>query len=168
MEVKQTLVEFLEDELPSYSNAQGVQLYLNTDSSVFFVSYYPGFEQLPNTNLEIFQEYKSVKRFLSVLELSRLEQLLTLTPADLLGLFDQGKMNIICSLGDNVDYELTFKKYKGKLWARDMHEKKHLVKVPISEPKEFIDYTVACYQLIDNKQRTDLPTNHSNSPIFRL
>jgi hypothetical protein len=150
MEVKHTLVEFLEGQLPSYSNPGGIQLYLNTESSLFIFSDYPGIERPPHINLELFQEFKSLEHFLTALGLSRLDQLLKLTPADLLGLYDRGKLNIVCCLEGKIYREMSSRKYKRKLWARDTHDKMHQLKMPISQPEDFIAYTVRYYQLINN------------------
>jgi len=150
MEVKHTLIEFLEDQLPTFRNPSGVQLYLNTDSSLYLCADYPGIEKSPDFNLELVQEFKSLKNFLTVMGLLQIEQLLKLTPEDLLGLYDRGKMNILCSLEGEIDWEMTFGKYKKNLWARDVHEKTHQVKTTISQAEHFIDYTIAYYAVITN------------------
>lgn len=150
MEVKHILIEIVEDQLPSYCNSGGVQLYLNPDSSLILFADYPGVELQSNINLELFQEFKSLEDFLEMLGLSRLAQLIKLTPADLPGLYDRGKMKIDCSLQGKIDREMSFRKYKRKLWARDIHDKMHQLKMAISQPEDLIAYTVAYYQVINN------------------
>jgi hypothetical protein len=150
MEVKHTLVEFLENEWPSYYNPAGVQLYLNTDRSLFMASDYPGIEQPPGITLELFQEFKSLKIFLAEMGLSRLEQLLKLTPGDLLGLYDRGQMNIVCSLEGKVDRELSFRRHERKIWATDILEQIHEVKVNLDKPEDYIAYMAGYYKIIDN------------------
>jgi hypothetical protein len=145
MEKKLSLYEYLEEELPSYYSPMGIQVYLNPDSTLIVCCYYPGFRQLPDISLELFQEVDSLTHLISLLQLKQPEELLALTADDLLNFYDRGLINIVCML-EKTDQMLYFKKNKKGLWAKDMDEKIHQVKTHVEHPADFIAYTLQYYK----------------------
>lgn len=150
MVLKNTIIEFLEDELPSWSNTYGVQLYLNTDSSLLLFAGYPGVEQNTDTTLELMREFKSLDHFLSVMGLTSLEQLQQLNPENLLNWYGKGQLYMICSLEGHTDRQLRFKKYPELVRVIDTRSQQHNVTLPLSKPQDFIDYTIKYYQVRHN------------------
>jgi len=145
MEAQQTLSEFLEDRLPVYYNPAGVDFYLNADGSLFICADYPGIEQKDDIFLELFQEVKTVDALMSLLHMSRAEHIDRVTPEDLIRLYDQGKINIVCTLEGVLERELSFRKHKNNIWARNTREEIHQVTKHLQKPEDFITYTLNYY-----------------------
>jgi hypothetical protein len=145
MEENEPLLKFLDDQLPTYINPLGVQLYLNTDSSIIICANYPGFEQLPDTSLELFQVVTSVDHLIDLLQLSRREQLVELTPGYLFNLYESGLMNIVCML-EPTDQEMSFRKNKKGILAKDTDGKTHQLTTPLHSPADLIAYTIQYYK----------------------
>jgi len=143
MEEKQTLFEFLDDQLPTYYNPLGVQIYLNTDSTLIVCSDFPGVGESDTISVEIFQLVKSFQRLKSLLKISKPEQLEKLSPIDLLALYEQGRMKVICML--DGFREMHFLKDNGTIYAKNHLQDIHKVEVPLNTADDFIKYTTEYY-----------------------
>ena len=139
----QTLFEFLDDQLPTYYNPLGVQIYMNTDSSLMVCADYPGVPESDTISVEFFQLVNTFAELTALLKIRRTEQLLKLSPLDLLALYERGRMKVICILDGTR--ELHFVKYKDSIYAKGIDSKIHKVKVPLHTAEDFINYTSQYY-----------------------
>lgn len=160
MENKQSLLDYLEDQLPTYHNPNGVQVYLNTDSTLFICADYPDFKQLNNISIELFQEVKSLKTLINLLNISLPEQISNITPAHLLNLYNFGCMNIVCTQ-ELMDLSIHFRRYKNKVRAKDRTGRTHQVKAHLDKAEDFITYTLNYYNITDKSKYSKEPTNKS-------
>lgn len=160
MENKQSLLDFLEDQLPTYNNPNGVQVYLNTDSSLFICCNYPDFKQLNNISIELFQEVKSLKALINLLNISLPEQISNITPTHLLNLYNSGCMNIACTQ-DLMDLSIHFRRYKNKVRAKDMAGRTHQVNTQLDKADDFITYTLNYYNITDKSKYENKNSQHN-------
>ncbi len=145
MQEIQSLSGFLRNGISIYYNPTGVGFYRNEDCSLFVSCHYPGIEQKDKIFLELFQEVKNARALMTLLHLTTIEDLDAVTAQDLIGLYEQEKLHIVCTLDGYLQYGISFKKYKNKLWARNTDEDIHEVKKQLQRPDDFISYTVGYY-----------------------
>ena len=150
MEQEQTLSEFLQtDQRSTFVNPAGVQFF-NAEGSFFVCTDYPGIVQPEHICIELYQQFETVDELMTLLHIARVEQLEALTPEELLPLYEQEEMNIVCTLEGAMPRELSFRKYQGGLWARNANEEIHQVKEPLEKPGYFIAYTLRYYEVHSN------------------
>ena len=87
---------------------------------------------------------------MTLLYIARTEQLEALTSSALLPLYEQEEMNIVCTLEGTMTRELSFRKYKKNIWARNTGEEIHQVKEHLEKPEDFIAYTIRYYDVHRN------------------
>lgn len=161
MKDKKILLDFLHNELPTYYNPMGVQLYLNTDSTVIICSNFPGIEMPYNITLELLEEVKSINKLLSLLEISTLDQLFELTPSHLLELFARGHMSVICMIEESEEQEISFRKRKDDIWARPGNKGAQKIEIQFDRAEDYIDYTLKYFNIARVKNTTS-PTAPNN------
>ena len=147
MEDKRELFKFLNSQMPTYHNPLGVQVYLNTDSTLFICSNFPGIETLHDISLEIFQEVKSVSKLFALLRISKVEQLLELNPSNLFELYACGRMSVVCTLEDPIDREIWFIKNKKGVWASIDNKEIHKVEIQHDKAEDYINYTIKFFNI---------------------
>ena len=76
--------------------------------------------------------------------------MLKVVPEDLLPLYDREELCIVCTLGGDFPREMSFRKYKGSLWARNNDEEMHKVSTLLKQPEDFIAYTLQYYGVTSN------------------
>jgi hypothetical protein len=162
MQDKKRLLQFLDVQMPTYDNPMGVHIYMNTDRTLFVCSDFPGVDVPPNVSLELFQEVKSMGRLITFLGITTIEQLLKLSPTDLLELYKCGRMDVICSLESPIEHEICFSKFtKGTLITVDLHEMHELV-FHFDKPEEYIDFTFKYFKV--QRDRGNTPPISTNKP----
>lgn len=150
MEQEQTLSEFLQtDQSSTFVNAAGVQ-FISAEGSFFVCADYPGIAQPGHICIELYQQFETVNKLIALLHIARIEQLEECTPEELLPLYKQEEMNIVCTLEGAMTRELSFRKYQGDIWARNTDEEIHQVKERLEKPEDFIAYTMQYYDVHSN------------------
>src|ERR1044072_3131179 len=151
MEEKKILRDFLNDQLPSYENPKVVQVYLNSDNTLFICSKYPGIEMPENVSLELFREVRSMSHFFSLFNISSIDQLLKLDPSDLLELYERGHMYVICTLEEPLDHEIYFRKYNKSFGVIADSKETDRFEIQLNKPEDYIDFTFRYFN-IDRKR----------------
>jgi hypothetical protein len=146
------IYDFMEAFSPEYINPHGVAFTLNSDKSVYVVFAWD--DQLEDQCLEFGISYynQDFNTFLRDFSISTIQQLKSLSPANLWELFHNGKGEVFCSFGVyfNNSFELHFHNRENRIIASNEEGKSHEVHATLKTPRQFMQYTYAC-----NDSQTD-------------
>jgi len=149
-EEKQALSKFLHNQQARYCNPAGIVFYMIADGLFFVSAKYPDVKQSAEISLELYQQFDYVNELTALLHISDVARLVDLEPKDLLGLYERELLNVVCTLEGVIDHEISFRKYRGAIWARNTNEEIHQVKIHIDKPEDFITYTLPFYNMDGN------------------
>src|SRR5262245_11236728 len=110
--IKARVEYFLEDFIGSYLNPHGVEILLNSDSSVFLATLWPEVQTEESVTIELIVDLATLDEFITLFGIVRVADLGHITPYLLLALYRQEKAEVCVSLdGANYYYPLYFRRH---------------------------------------------------------
>lgn len=147
MDTQEALSALWNNPKSTYRNAAGVQFYLVEDGPFFITADYPGAEPPAHIALELYQQFDDVDELMALLHIPGSDEVVNIVPEQLMQLYEQGHVNIVCTLKGTEVRELDFTKIEDAIWSKDSDGNIHKVKPPMDQPLDFINYTLGFYRM---------------------
>jgi hypothetical protein len=136
------IYQFLDDYLGIYDNPQGIEFCMNNDNSVFVI--YP-LEPPPEPCIDFGLLYpcNAFSRFVRDFQFAGTRGLKELTPENLRTMYQNGKVEIYCTICIQVIYHALYFRLtkKNTMIVRDDQDIEHEVGEVFLHPIQFVEYT---------------------------
>lgn len=133
---------FLDDKLGLYDKPHGLEFCLNIDNSVFVIHpLHPPPE--PWFDFGLLYPCNPFNTFVQDFHFKKSQELIALTPAHLWNMYQNGKVEIYCTLVVKIIFHaLYFRRTKNnRMIVRDDHDNEHEIREVFTYPHQFATYT---------------------------
>jgi hypothetical protein len=138
----------MEEHLGIYDNPNGVEFVMDPDGNMYTSSNWPGEQTAEEVVVRLSFDSETIDDFVTAFNLTSVQQLPTITPLDLMELYQQGKAEVFSAIDSGlIFYPLYFRKLKNKMVARDDYDREHEVEVSLETAEQFKTYTKIQYTL---------------------